>query len=290
MKPVKYIIENERDVLWGLTVTTVGHEKISPGDTYPTSRHIDNYVFSASKGRVLNEYQLIYISEGCGVFESESAGRHRLKEGAIFILFPDEWHTYQPDSLTGWTQYWIGFKGIDMDNRVKERFFVKESPIFDVGLSGELISLFQQAIEVAEQEKSYFQQMLAGITNYMLGLIFLLDRNNKYRNDSQTINQINRARILMNENIENDVTIQEIAEKVGVSYSSFRKKFKDYTGLSPSAYLKNLKLQRGKDLLRITDLSVKEIAYRLNFESSESFSIYFHKKIGITPTEFRKRN
>ena len=74
MKPANYIIENERDALWGLTITTVGFEKNAPGDPYPTNAHLDSYMYSPEKGRRLQEYQLVYITEGSGTFESASSG------------------------------------------------------------------------------------------------------------------------------------------------------------------------------------------------------------------------
>ena len=75
-----------------------------------------------------------------------------------------------------------------------------------------------------------------------------------------------------------------------MSYSSFRKLFKEYTGLSPASYFQDLKLQRAKDLLRFTQNSIKEIAYSLNFESPDYFSTRFKKKVGKKPSDFRDWN
>lgn len=287
MKPIKYIIENERDALWGLTVTTVGFERIEPGAVYPTDRHIDSHVFSVEKGRVLTEYQLVYITEGCGVFESASVPRMDIGPGTVFLLFPDEWHTYRPDAKVGWNQYWIGFKGPNMDERVRLGFFDRRSPVFDVGLTDELVGMFRRAIEVAEHEKAYFQQMLAGIVNYMVGLIYMLDSRHRLNQDKRIVDQITQARIMMHENIESGMTVKDIASSLGTGYSSFRKNFKKYTGLSPASYFQNLKIQRAKDLLRLTSLTVKEIAYILNFESPDYFSTQFRKKAGYRPSDFR---
>lgn len=289
MKPIKYIIESERDALWGMTITTVGYEKIAPGEAYPTGDHLDSYLYSPNTGRILQEYQLVYISEGSGSFESANGGKHDIKPGMLFLLFPDEWHTYRPDPQTGWTQYWIGFKGVNIDERVRHGFFDSRSPVFDVGLDEELVTMFMRAIEVASNEKAFFQQMLAGIVNYMLGLIYLLDGNSRLDQDNRIARQINQARMLMHEKIESDLTIQQIAEQSGLGYSVFRNKFKLYTGLSPATYFKSLKIQRGKELLTLTELSIKEIAYRLNFDSGDHFSNYFRNKVGMTPSEFRKR-
>ena len=62
MQISKYLVVNNKDAQWGLTVSTVGYEEIGPDDPYPTRGHADGYYFDLSKGRVLNEYQLLYIT------------------------------------------------------------------------------------------------------------------------------------------------------------------------------------------------------------------------------------
>ena len=288
MKPVKYIIENKHDLLWGLSINTVGYETINKGEKYTTANHQTGYYFSPRKGRILQEYQLVYISEGEGTFKTQSIEATTIKAGTMFLLFPGEWHTYYPDINIGWKQYWIGFKGTNIDNRVQHGFLRKDSPIFNVGVNEEVIHLYRQAIETAEHEKAYFQQMLAGITNHLLGLMYSLNRNNQLSKSKYLSEEINKARVLMREGIETSLSIQEIAERLGISYSTFRKQFKNYTGLSPARYLQDLKLQRAKELLRTTSLSIKEIAYSLNFESPDYFSTQFKKKMGKKPSDFRE--
>ena len=86
----KYMLASERDALWGLTVSTVGYEEIAPGDSYPTRGHADGYYFNLDQGRELNEYQLLYITEGEGTFHSRTIREARLCEGDLFLLFPGE--------------------------------------------------------------------------------------------------------------------------------------------------------------------------------------------------------
>ena len=99
---------------------------------------------------------------------------------------------------------------------------------------------------------------------------------------------VNRARLRIRESLESSLTIQQVAEELGVSYSNFRKLFKEHTGLSPATYQQELRLQRAKELLSTTDLSIKEIAYRLDFESPDYFSAKFKLKTGRKPSEFRQ--
>lgn len=289
MKPIKYLIEKQHDLKWGLSICCAGFEEISPGVPYPApNTHGKGYYFSPQEGRILHEYQLLYISDGKGSLFTRSAGAMELKAGNMFLLFPGEWHTYQPDKQTGWKEYWIGFKGINIDNRVEQGFLNKEHPLFYVGHNEEIIRLYRQAIDIANREEPFFQQMLAGITNYLLGLMYSLDRKySREKDDDKIVVQINRARIYMRENIDENLSAEQVAEHLQMSYSLFRKQFKEYTGLSPSHYFQEIKLQRAKELLLNTSLTIKEVAYTLNFEP-DYFSALFKKKTGLNPGSFRE--
>ena len=287
MQISKYLVVNPRDVQWGLTVNTVGYEEIGVADTYPTRGHADGYYFDIDKGRVLNEYQLLYITEGEGVFNSAHAKDVPLKAGDLFLLFPGEWHSYHPTSKHGWKSYWIGFKGKNVDDRVKAGFLSVEKPIYHVGFSADIIRLYEEAYKRAQEEAPYLQQILAGIVNHLVGLMYALERSMELSKDHTRVDMINLARLRIRESLEADLTIQQIAEDLGVSYSNFRKLFKEFTGISPALYQQDLRLQRAKELLATTSLSIKEIAYRLRFESPDYFSSKFKIKTGKKPSEFR---
>ncbi len=287
MQISKYLLANERDALWGLTVSTVGYEEIKPGDAYPTRGHADGYYFELERGRELNEYQLLYLSEGEGVFHSATVREKIIREGDLFLLFPGEWHSYHPNAHTGWKSYWIGFKGRNMDDRVRAGFLTPQKPVYHVGFSDEIVRLYKEAYDSAVIEAAYSQQLMAGIVNHLIGIMYSLERNIQLSKNQTHVDMINRARLRIREALESDLTIQQVAEEMGVSYSNFRKLFKEYTGLSPATYQQDLRLQRAKELLSTTDLSVKEIAYRLNFESPDYFSAKFKIKTGRRPSELR---
>lgn len=287
MQISKYLVVNPRDVQWGLTVNTVGYEEIGVADTYPTRGHADGYYFDIDKGRVLNEYQLLYITEGEGIFNSAHAKDVPLKAGDLFLLFPGEWHTYYPTGKHGWKSYWIGFKGKNVDDRVKAGFLSVDKPIYHVGFSADIIRLYEEAYKRAQEEAPYLQQILAGIVNHLVGLMYALERSMELSKDHTRVDMINLARLRIRESLEVDLTIQQIAEDLGVSYSNFRKLFKEFTGISPALYQQDLRLQRAKELLSTTTLSIKEIAYRLRFESPDYFSSKFKIKTGKKPSEFR---
>lgn len=289
MQTSKYLLASERDAEWGLTISTVGFEKIDPWEAYPTKGHAYGYYFNIDKGRVLDEYQLLYQPEGEGVFESAHIPETRIKPGDIFLLFPGEWHTYRPLTDKGWTSYWIGFKGKNIDDRVKAGFLSPDKPIYHVGFNNDIISIFEKAMKIADSEDPNYQQTLAGIVNYLIGQMYYLERNCELKKNSDQVDLIAKSKVMIRESLETCITIQEIAQKLGISYSSFRKLFKEYTGIAPAMYQHNLRLQLAKELLTSTDESIKEIAYRLNFGSPDYFSSKFKAKIGMKPSDFREK-
>ena len=125
------------------------------------------------------------------------------------------------------------------------------------------------------------------MVNHLIGLMYSLERNIQLGRNQAHVDLISRARLRIRESLESSLTIQQVADEMGVSYSNFRKLFKEHTGISPAIYQQDLRLQRAKELLSTTNMSVKEIAYRLNFESPDYFSAKFKSKTGRRPSELR---
>ena len=130
---------------------------------------------------------------------------------------------------------------------------------------------------------------MAGIVNHLIGLMYSLERNIQLSRNQTQVDMITKARLRIPESLESNLTIQQVADQMGVSYSNFRKLFKEHTGISPAIYQQDLRLQRAKELLSTTAMSIKEIAYRLNFESPDYFSAKFKIKTGRRPSELREQ-
>ena len=286
---LKYLAVNPVDLKWGTAVNSVGFQEIAPGMDYPPANHPSRYVFSANKGRILNEYQLLYITEGKGKFFSESLGRQKgvtIEKGMMFLLFPGEWHTYFPDKGTGWKEYWIGFNGKFPDNLVKEGFFSKSKPVLNVHLNEEIVSLYNDAIEASTSQESGFQQLLAGIVDRLLGLAYYNDRNSQFQ-ESDAANKIGQAKLMIYEEFTT-ITPEEIAIKLCLSYSSFRKTFKEYTGFSPAKFINDVRMRKAKELLTNTSMNIKEVAYSVGYNNHDYFFTAFRHTTGQTPAEYRK--
>jgi AraC-like DNA-binding protein len=283
---LKYLVVNPYDELWGLYITTIGFQSIKPQASYPPKEHPSTYWFRPQTGRRLNEYQLLYITDGEGDFESASCKPVKVSAGSVILLFPEEWHTYRPSKAMGWDEYWLGFNGNFIEDLIRNNFISRKNPVINIGFNEQVISLFKNGIEVATFQKTAYQQMLAGITSHLISYIFYIGKNNAFR-DKEAVILIEKARMIMREGAEEDASPEKIAKKLNLSYSWFRRIFKQYTGLSPAQYMMEIKIQKSKEMLNSTTMTIKEIAYELDFSNVSYFVTFFKSKTGMPPGDYR---
>ncbi|MBM6864677.1 helix-turn-helix transcriptional regulator [Bacteroides caecigallinarum] len=288
IKNIKYLISSRHDKDWGITVNTVGCETIEKNyEKYPPRKeHPVQFFFTPSKGRKLESYQLLYIVKGKGTFFTSPEESMEIKEGDMIILRPQQWHSYMPDKKTGWKEMWIGFEGTNMDSRFKNNFFNKKQTIYRIGVQDNIVSLYDQAIKVANEEKAGCQQFLAGIANLILGMTMYYDYNRCF--DTAKKEQIDKAKIIIRENLLKEITPEDVASRINMSYSWFRKLFKEYTGVSPAHYIQELKIKEAKHILSESDINIKEVSFYLGFDDIAYFSKVFKKYTGLTPIEYKK--
>ncbi len=284
---VRYLVADERDSQFGVVVNTVGRQVIAPHQSYPpVDVHPDAYLFEVNQGRILKEYQLLYIISGKGTLQIDGVGEFSVEAGNMFLIYPDIRHTYKPDYQTGWGEYWIGFSGLIIDEIVAKGFFSFNQPLLRVGLNERIVDLYIKAMEIAAEGRAGYQQALAGIVIHILGLASYRDRTYDF-DDQYIIQKMNQVKLIMREAIYDKLDLEQLASDIHMSYSNFRKTFKEFIGVSPSYYYQQLKLDEAKLLLSTSAITIKEIAFKLNYDNPESFAVFFKKRTGYSPSEYR---
>ena len=100
--------------------------------------------------------------------------------------------------------------------------------------------------------------------------------------------QISRALELMHTAPQKSWTLESLASRVAMSRAAFAKRFKERVGQTMFEYLTALRMQRARNLLRESSLSLYEVASRVGYQSDLAFTKAFKKSIGVTPTSYRK--
>lgn len=272
-----------------ITVLNGGYVKTPPGQPYPDTKHPDHHYFSYKEGRILNEYQILYLIEGGGKFETKTCGKMELNEGDVFFLFPGEWHRYKPNKSTGWYEYWIGFVSDFSDFFENNPLISRKSPIVKIGLDEQVLELYNQILDRLKNYNVGANYLISGIATHLLSYILAQQERNISGYSEHINDMINKAKITIADSMNFQLTPEEIAQELNISYSWFRRVFKKYTNFTPKEYQIEIKLSIAKNLLLTTSKPIKEISFESGFNSQYHFSKIFKEKNKISPIEYRKK-
>jgi len=285
----RYLTVSELTQKWGLYITGAGYTEVSSKFQYTLTDHPVHHYFQWSTGRRLTEFQILYITKGSGVFESEVSGRKKVKAGDLFILFPDIWHRFSPKKSTGWNEYWIEFNGSFAKNLQSNLYLNPSEPVISIGIGVEILENFLKIISRIRDEDISFQYTASGVLMQILGQIATKKISGTFRGQDIE-SQIRQAKSYISDNLSLPISPEKIAIQLDISYSLFRSQFRKYTGFSPIQYQIQLRIQKAKEMLTSTNLSIKEITHKLGFESTFYFSRIFKQKTGKSPSQFRCGN
>ena len=132
-------------------------------------------------------------------------------------------------------------------------------------------------LHTEEEVHSLHDEMVMDYTQKM-GKYYRSDTNSKH---------INACKEYIYSHIKDRITIEDLADALGVSASYLSRLFKKETGISVSAYIRGQKIDMAKNLLRFSDYSMIEIANRLSFSSQSHFIQQFREVVGMTPKKYR---
>ncbi len=235
-----------------------------------------------------DQHILIYCYEGSGsvkICKSE----HSIEAGDFFIVPMKMSHTYAADEKNPWTIYWIHFKG-SLSNSIIS-LIQKQAGIYKgfIHYNEDRINLFNDIYY--QLERGYGSDNLAYanmcLWHFLTSFIF----HDKYNAPGKLSlhDTIDKSIDFMTQQLDQMITLEEMAKSVNLSASHFSFLFKKKTGFSPIEYFNHLKVQKACQYLLFTDFRVKEISYKLGIDDPYYFSRLFTKIMSMSPNEYRER-
>jgi AraC-like DNA-binding protein len=282
----RYLPVSEREKQWGLYVTGGGFNSIRAGETYPRPGHPKMYAFHWSHGRRLPDFQIIYITHGEGEFESELSGTQTITAGCAVFLFSGVWHRYRPLKDLGWDEYWVSYEGDYVRRLIDNGFLKPENPVLKTGIDDAILHGYLSMIERMQLEPVGFEQLIAADAMEILAAALGAARGRQ--TGSRTNAMIRQAKSMLEADLDGALAMNDLVSKLAISVTHFYRLFKEHTGMSPYQYHLQLRINRAKEMLHGTNLTVKEIAGKLHFESEFHFSKLFKKKTKFSPTAWRR--
>lgn len=273
---------------WELYATSFGHVQMGQkAAAYPPDRHPAGHHFVWEEGRVLPDCQLLCIHSGRGEFESGSTRRVRLLAGTTVVLHPGVWHRYRPDPGTGWTESWLELRGLHLDRLLKNGILDPRRAVFPRPWDVELETAWERARQTAWAKPPHFTIRLGLIGLEILAK--LQEKSRPPRLPRRIEDIVSRAQTRLSEIDADEATIEEMAGRLGVGYSHFRRAFKSQTGFSPKQYHNEVRFRRTRELLSHTALSIKEIASRLGYSSPYHLTKDFTQRTKVAPSVWRAK-
>jgi AraC-like DNA-binding protein len=278
----------------GLYVTGAGMDVVPAGAAYPQQNHPELYHFSWHAGRVLPEFQFVFIAAGRGEFESRETGLQEIKSGTIMMLYPDVWHRYRPNPGTGWTEYWISLGGDLLFQWLGRGLFNADRPLTRLRHPEKTIEKYQDVIDFVMNHPEQDAPML---TAHAMALIAsaleqaqtsvesINAEGDQERSDDPLVAE--SLRVIWN-NSHQRVSVDMIAKHVGVTRRTLERHFKKHLGRTLLQELVACRIQRAKRLLRETHVPIKYVAHAAGFSSLPNLCKVFRREVGTTPGTYRE--
>ncbi len=111
--------------------------------------------------------------------------------------------------------------------------------------------------------------------------------NHKFE-DYKNKQKIQQAVIYIRENYDKDLNMAVVSNYISMNYSLFSFAFKQYTGTNFVNFLKDIRMEKAKELLENTDLRIVEISQKIGYENEKHFMKTFKTTCGVSPTEYRR--
>jgi AraC-like DNA-binding protein len=294
-------------------VMEISFDELSP---YICKAGKQNSVPWKNRFRKIYDHEFIYCSSGKAHVLIENR-EYQMNPGSLILIKPNVPHSFWKDEEAPGEQYWVHFDYVyrkdvySLDKFITENNtilfeemlplteFIREDIVFENGFSfPEFIEinqsklmedLFEKLIFCFEQHKTLWQMeckvYLLQIFNCILHQMNVESTNNTAKSDNHIVKIITQY---IFKNYFRKIYLSEISNMVRLSEDYIGRVFKKYTGMTIIAFISHLRLEKAKDLLSKTDLTIENISEMVGYNDVFYFSKVMKKSEGLSPREWRK--
>ena len=229
--------------------------------------------------------ELTYVDQGS--LHSVAEGQDLLlKQGDLVIYGPGQWHMQYSDIGVAPRFVTISFElgGMEWAPLLNRKFTAPQN----------VVTLLQNMLREQERMDPYSNDIILSQLNLLLLMLLReaaapkagkLQTSNAIHSENEIIRQ---AQQFISSHIREKLSVPLVARQVDVSPSYLTALFHKNLQISPGEYIRRIKLQESKQMIRENNLNFTEIAAELQYSTVHHFSRQFKEKFGITPTEYAK--
>lgn len=241
-----------------------------------------------------NHFLFHYVISGTGIlYADDSKGitqTYHIKSGQGFMIFPGQVTTYIADQKLPWEYVWLEFDGLRVKEAIEIAGISTDHPIYHAKL--------KDLREEMMNEMMYIVRHKDASPFHLIGHLYLfldyLTRSAAFLNVQKGSKlqdfYVKEALTFIEQNFQNDISVEDIASNCRLNRSYFGKIFKNAVGKSPQEFLLNYRMIKATELLKLTQLSIRDISSAVGYANQLHFSRAFKNVYGISPREWRKQN
>ena len=133
----------------------------------------------------------------------------------------------------------------------------------------------------------YVEHLMNAMCAHLLKHYCTIKPNLKNYDSGLSLYKLKQAIDYINDNLNNDITISDIANQVNISPYYFSRLFRKSTGFSPYRYVIQQRIAKAKQLIKQTGMTLADIALNCGFSSQTKMTLHFRKLTGLTPKKYR---
>lgn len=227
--------------------------------------------------RVLRSHAAVLVVDGEGWLEwGESRRRVAITAPSLFWLFPGVRHSYGPDG-PGWQEVWTLFEGPAVDAYEELGYLSRTEPVVPLTDPFPARTAMDHLLAACRGEYARAEVEAAHAVHTLI--LGVQDQRDDRRDDL--------VLAALRENACRPWSVAEHARRAGLSVSALRRVVRRDGGCSPKEYLLRIRLNRAKELLAESDLTVAEVGRRVGHDDPAYFSRLFTRRTGMAPRDFR---
>lgn len=241
-----------------------------------------------------NHYLFHYCLSGTGTLIADNSRgesiSYQVRSGQGFMIFPNQVCTYIADNKIPWEYAWIEFDGLRARETVTLAGLSSDQPVYK--------ARYKDIAETMKNEMLYIVNHKEESPFHLIGHLYLFIDSFVRASTSTQISKGNRLRdfyikeafSFIEQNFQNDISVEDIAASCGLNRSYFGKIFHETTGKSPQAFLISYRMTKAAELLKLTELSIADIGNAVGYPNQLHFSRAFKNVYGIPPRQWRYDN
>lgn len=234
-----------------------------------------------------DHYILYFVNSGKGSVMVRQA-THKIEEGKGFVIFPGEETKIRSHFRETMNLSYVAFSGYMVDRYLSRASLTAYEPVFRDIPERELREMFDTLLRASTRFPNRYCKIMAQLYS-IFG--FLLDhavREVKAEGGSAEFHLV-RTLDFIDANYNEDLSVEDIASRMGMTRKALTEVFKKLTGFTPKDYLIYYRMSKAVELLRDPNILIDTVASSVGYHDQFYFSKQFKKNVGMTPSMCRKR-